>query len=88
MSRVTTGQARRRTGRGDARRCKEVESGGLVTHVQVKKEGVDPQMLVDEFGDRYGDAFSLSSRGAAGTNVDGIVGLRRGQGRFRFIKRL
>jgi leucyl-tRNA synthetase len=64
---------------------KEVESGGVVTMSKSKKNGVDPQVLVDEFGAdtaRLFMMFAAPPEQSLEWSDEGV------QGAFRFIKRL
>jgi leucyl-tRNA synthetase len=64
---------------------KEVESGGMVTMSKSKNNGVDPQMLVDEFGADTARLFMMFAAPPEQTLEwsDEAV-----QGAYRFIKRL
>jgi len=64
---------------------KEVESGGLVTMSKSKKNGVDPQELVDEFGADTARLFMMFAAPPEQTLEWSDEGV---QGAFRFIKRL
>ena len=78
-------------GDGDARRAvlrtdgSEVESGGVVTMSKSKKNGVDPQALVDEFGADTARLFTMFAAPPEQTLEWSDEGV---QGAFRFIKRL
>jgi leucyl-tRNA synthetase len=64
---------------------KEVESGGVVTMSKSKNNGVDPQVLVDEFGAdtaRLFMMFAAPPEQSLEWSDEGV------QGAFRFIKRL
>jgi leucyl-tRNA synthetase len=63
----------------------EVESGGLVTMSKSKKNGVDPQELVDEFGADTARLFMMFAAPPEQTLEWSDEGV---QGAFRFIKRL
>ncbi len=63
----------------------EVESGGVVTMSKSKKNGVDPQTLVDEFGAdtaRLFTMFAAPPEQSLEWSDEGV------QGAYRFIKRL
>jgi leucyl-tRNA synthetase len=63
----------------------EVESGGIVTMSKSKKNGVDPQTLVDEFGAdtaRLFTMFAAPPEQSLEWSDEGV------QGAYRFIKRL
>ncbi|HEX3398444.1 MAG TPA: leucine--tRNA ligase [Steroidobacteraceae bacterium] len=64
---------------------KEVESGGVVTMSKSKNNGVDPQVLVDEFGADTARLFILFAAPPEQTLEWSDEGV---QGAFRFIKRL
>ncbi len=64
---------------------KEVESGGVVTMSKSKKNGVDPQLLVDEFGADTARLFMMFAAPPEQTLEWSDEGV---QGAFRFIKRL
>jgi leucyl-tRNA synthetase len=64
---------------------KEVEIGGLVTMSKSKKNGVDPQVLVDEFGADTARLFMMFAAPPEQTLEWSDEGV---QGAFRFIKRL
>ena len=64
---------------------KEVESGGVVTMSKSKNNGVDPQMLVDEFGADTARLFIMFAAPPEQTLEWSDEGV---QGAFRFIKRL
>jgi leucyl-tRNA synthetase len=78
-------------GDGDARRAvlradgREVESGGIVTMSKSKKNGVDPQALVDEYGADTARLFTMFAAPPEQTLEWSDEGV---QGAFRFIKRL
>jgi leucyl-tRNA synthetase len=64
---------------------KEVESGGVVTMSKSKNNGVDPQVLVDEFGADTARLFIMFAAPPEQTlewSDEGVLGA------FRFIKRL
>src|SRR6202035_941906 len=63
----------------------EVESGGLVTMSKSKKNGVDPQVLVDEFGADTARLFMMFAAPPEQTLEWSDEGVH---GAFRFIKRL
>jgi leucyl-tRNA synthetase len=63
----------------------EVEIGGLVTMSKSKKNGVDPQVLVDEFGADTARLFMMFAAPPEQTLEWSDEGV---QGAFRFIKRL
>jgi leucyl-tRNA synthetase len=63
----------------------EVESGGVVTMSKSKKNGVDPQALVDEFGADTARLFTMFAAPPEQTLEWSDEGV---QGAFRFIKRL
>ena len=63
----------------------EVESGGVVTMSKSKNNGVDPQMLVDEFGADTARLFIMFAAPPEQTLEWSDEGV---QGAFRFIKRL
>ncbi len=75
---------RRRTAvlRADGR---EVESGGVVTMSKSKNNGVDPQVLVDEFGADTARLFTMFAAPPEQTLEWSDEGV---QGAYRFIKRL
>ncbi len=64
---------------------KEVESGGVVTMSKSKKNGVDPQALVDEFGADTARLFTMFAAPPEQTLEWSDEGV---QGAYRFIKRL
>jgi leucyl-tRNA synthetase len=64
---------------------KEVESGGVVTMSKSKNNGVDPQVLVDEFGADTARLFIMFAAPPAQTLEWSDEGV---QGAYRFIKRL
>jgi leucyl-tRNA synthetase len=64
---------------------KEVESGGIVTMSKSKNNGVDPQVLVDEFGADTARLFIMFAAPPEQTLEWSDEGV---QGAFRFIKRL
>jgi leucyl-tRNA synthetase len=64
---------------------KEVESGGVVTMSKSKNNGVDPQLLVDEFGADTARLFIMFAAPPEQTLEWSDEGV---QGAFRFIKRL
>jgi leucyl-tRNA synthetase len=64
---------------------KEVQSGGLVTMSKSKKNGVDPQVLVDEFGADTARLFMMFAAPPEQTLEWSDEGV---QGAYRFIKRL
>jgi leucyl-tRNA synthetase len=64
---------------------KEVESGGVVTMSKSKNNGVDPQMIVDEFGADTARLFMMFAAPPEQTLEWSDEGV---QGAFRFIKRL
>jgi leucyl-tRNA synthetase len=76
------GAARRAVLRADG---SEVESGGVVTMSKSKKNGVDPQALVDEFGADTARLFTMFAAPPEQTLEWSDEGV---QGAFRFIKRL
>jgi leucyl-tRNA synthetase len=76
------GGARRAFLRADGR---EVESGGVVTMSKSKKNGVDPQSLVDEYGADTARLFTMFAAPPEQTLEWSDEGV---QGAFRFIKRL
>jgi leucyl-tRNA synthetase len=64
---------------------REVESGGVITMSKSKKNGVDPQALVDEFGAdtaRLFTMFAAPPEQSLEWSDEGV------QGAYRFIKRL
>jgi leucyl-tRNA synthetase len=63
----------------------EVESGGVVTMSKSKKNGVDPQALVDEFGADTARLFTMFAAPPEQTLEWSDEGV---QGAYRFIKRL
>ena len=63
----------------------EVESGGVVTMSKSKKNGVDPQSLVDEFGADTARLFTMFAAPPEQTLEWSDEGV---QGAYRFIKRL
>ncbi|HEX3949097.1 MAG TPA: leucine--tRNA ligase [Steroidobacteraceae bacterium] len=63
----------------------EVESGGVVTMSKSKNNGVDPQLLVDEFGADTARLFIMFAAPPEQTLEWSDEGV---QGAFRFIKRL
>ncbi len=63
----------------------EVESGGVVTMSKSKNNGVDPQVLVDEFGADTARLFMMFAAPPEQTLEWSDEGV---QGAFRFIKRL
>jgi leucyl-tRNA synthetase len=63
----------------------EVESGGVVTMSKSKNNGVDPQLLVDEFGADTARLFTMFAAPPEQTLEWSDEGV---QGAFRFIKRL
>jgi leucyl-tRNA synthetase len=64
---------------------KEVESGGVVTMSKSKNNGVDPQVLVDEFGADTARLFMMFAAPPEQTLEWSDEGV---QGAYRFIKRL
>jgi leucyl-tRNA synthetase len=64
---------------------KEVQSGGVVTMSKSKKNGVDPQLLVDEFGADTARLFTMFAAPPEQTLEWSDEGV---QGAYRFIKRL
>ena len=64
---------------------REVESGGVVTMSKSKKNGVDPQALVDEFGADTARLFTMFAAPPEQTLEWSDEGV---QGAYRFIKRL
>ncbi len=64
---------------------KEVESGGVVTMSKSKNNGVDPQILVDEFGADTARLFTMFAAPPEQTLEWSDEGV---QGAYRFIKRL
>jgi leucyl-tRNA synthetase len=64
---------------------REVESGGVVTMSKSKNNGVDPQVLVDEFGADTARLFIMFAAPPEQTLEWSDEGV---QGAFRFIKRL
>jgi leucyl-tRNA synthetase len=64
---------------------KEVESGGVVTMSKSKNNGVDPQILVDEFGADTARLFMMFAAPPEQTLEWSDEGV---QGAYRFIKRL
>ena len=64
---------------------KEVESGGVVTMSKSKNNGVDPQLLVNEFGADTARLFIMFAAPPEQTLEWSDEGV---QGAFRFIKRL
>jgi leucyl-tRNA synthetase len=62
-----------------------VESGGVVTMSKSKKNGVDPQALVDEFGADTARLFTMFAAPPEQTLEWSDEGV---QGAYRFIKRL
>ncbi|MEP6884797.1 MAG: leucine--tRNA ligase [Gammaproteobacteria bacterium] len=64
---------------------KEVESGGVVTMSKSKKNGIDPQALVDEFGADTARLFTMFAAPPEQTLEWSDEGV---QGAYRFIKRL
>jgi leucyl-tRNA synthetase len=64
---------------------KEVQSGGLVTMSKSKRNGVDPQVLVDEFGADTARLFMMFAAPPEQTLEWSDEGV---QGAYRFIKRL
>jgi leucyl-tRNA synthetase len=64
---------------------KEVESGGVVTMSKSKNNGVDPQVLVDEFGADTARLFIMFAAPPTQTLEWSDEGV---QGAYRFIKRL
>jgi leucyl-tRNA synthetase len=64
---------------------REVESGGVVTMSKSKNNGVDPQVLVDEFGADTARLFMMFAAPPEQTLEWSDEGV---QGAFRFIKRL
>ena len=64
---------------------KEVESGGVVTMSKSKNNGVDPQLLVDEFGADTARLFTMFAAPPEQTLEWSDEGVH---GAFRFIKRL
>jgi leucyl-tRNA synthetase len=64
---------------------KEVQSGGLVTMSKSKKNGVDPKVLVDEFGADTARLFMMFAAPPEQTLEWSDEGV---QGAYRFIKRL
>jgi leucyl-tRNA synthetase len=79
---VTQGGSQRAVLREDGR---EVESGGVVTMSKSKKNGVDPQALVNEFGADTARLFTMFAAPPEQTLEWSDEGV---QGAFRFIKRL
>ena len=77
-----TAQRRIAVLRSDGR---EVESGGIVTMSKSKKNGVDPQALVDEFGADTARLFTMFAAPPEQTLEWSDEGV---QGASRFIKRL
>jgi len=63
----------------------EVESGGVVTMSKSKNNGVDPQLLVDEFGADTARLFTMFAAPPEQTLEWSDEGV---QGAYRFIKRL
>jgi leucyl-tRNA synthetase len=63
----------------------EVESGGVVTMSKSKKNGIDPQALVDEFGADTARLFTMFAAPPEQTLEWSDEGV---QGAYRFIKRL
>ena len=63
----------------------EVQSGGVVTMSKSKKNGVDPQALVDEFGADTARLFTMFAAPPEQTLEWSDEGV---QGAYRFIKRL
>ncbi len=63
----------------------EVESGGIVTMSKSKNNGVDPQVLVDEFGADTARLFMMFAAPPEQTLAWSDEGV---QGAYRFIKRL
>jgi leucyl-tRNA synthetase len=64
---------------------KEVESGGVVTMSKSKKNGIDPQALVDELGADTARLFTMFAAPPEQTLEWSDEGV---QGAYRFIKRL
>ncbi len=64
---------------------KEVESGGVVTMSKSKNNGVDPQVLVEEFGADTARLFMMFAAPPEQTLEWSDEGV---QGAYRFIKRL
>src|SRR6202012_1811267 len=64
---------------------RQVESGGVVTMSKSKNNGVDPQLLVDEFGADTARLFIMFAAPPEQTLEWSDEGV---QGAFRFIKRL
>jgi leucyl-tRNA synthetase len=64
---------------------KDVQSGGVVTMSKSKKNGVDPQALVDEFGADTARLFTMFAAPPEQTLEWSDEGV---QGAYRFIKRL
>ncbi|MGA2399002.1 MAG: leucine--tRNA ligase [Steroidobacteraceae bacterium] len=64
---------------------KDVQSGGVVTMSKSKKNGVDPQVLVDEFGADTARLFTMFAAPPEQTLEWSDEGV---QGAYRFIKRL
>jgi leucyl-tRNA synthetase len=64
---------------------KEVQSGGVVTMSKSKKNGVDPQALVEEFGADTARLFTMFAAPPEQTLEWSDEGV---QGAYRFIKRL
>src|ERR1700722_13782086 len=64
---------------------KEVQSGGVVTMSKSKKNGVDPQALVDDFGADTARLFTMFAAPPEQTLEWSDEGV---QGAYRFIKRL
>ncbi len=64
---------------------REVQSGGVVTMSKSKKNGVDPQTLVDEFGADTARLFTMFAAPPEQTLEWSDEGV---QGAYRFIKRL
>jgi leucyl-tRNA synthetase len=64
---------------------REVEAGGVVTMSKSKNNGVDPQLLVDEFGADTARLFTMFAAPPEQTLEWSDEGV---QGAFRFIKRL
>jgi len=75
-------QRRKLTLRSDG---KEVESGGVVTMSKSKKNGIDPQALVDELGADTARLFTMFAAPPEQTLEWSDEGV---QGAYRFIKRL
>ncbi len=65
--------------------ARQVESGGVVTMSKSKNNGVDPQVLVDEFGADTARLFIMFAAPPEQTLEWSDEGV---QGAFRFIKRL